>query len=284
MTPEEQISRVKKAKGYYEVLGVSRNATEKEIKKAYRKVFIVFSMSRRNNARLTTIHTQLALKLHPDKCSLDGAEDAFKKIGEAFGVLSDESKKRDYDRFGTTTTQQPGRGGVRFNGANMDADILREIFRQANRGGGGTFRGGPGMHFHFPGGFARGGNAPRSLNVMEFLPAPIRAIISVIPAPLLIVMLFCSLCCVVECIFEFHDVNGTFSSLCHVFVPSKLKMPVILIMVVSYFFQRIVVIFIILFLKIKQRHMQFQDNFTLIDLPTYVTTASGSDVLSIPTP
>ena len=57
---------------------------------------------RRNNARLSTIHTQLALKLHPDKCSLDGAEDAFKKIGEAFGVLSDESKKRDYDRFGRT--------------------------------------------------------------------------------------------------------------------------------------------------------------------------------------
>ena len=177
----------------------------------------------------------MALKLHPDKCSLDGAEDAFKKIGEAFGVLSDESKKRDYDRFGTTTTQQPGRGGVRFNGANMDADILREIFRQANRGGGGTFRGGPGMQFHFPGGFARGGNAPRSLNVMEFLPAPIRAIISVIPAPLLIVMFFCLFAVLLSAFLNFMMSMGPFLLFVMYLVPSKLKMPVILIMVVSYF-------------------------------------------------
>ena len=193
-------------------------------------------MSRRINARLTTIHTQLALKLHPDKCSLDGAEDAFKKIGEAFGVLSDESKKRDYDRFGTTTTQQPGRGGVRFNGANMDADILREIFRQANRGGGGTFRGGPGMQFHFPGGFARGGNAaPRSLNVMEYLPAPIRAIISVIPAPMLIVMLFCLFAVLLSVFLNFMMSMGHFLLFVMYFVPSKLRMPAVLIMLVSYF-------------------------------------------------
>ena len=60
---------------------------------------------------LTIFFSQLALKLHPDKCSLDGSEDAFKKIGEAFGVLSDESKKHDYDRFGRTDGAAQNRSG-----------------------------------------------------------------------------------------------------------------------------------------------------------------------------
>ncbi len=66
---------------YYEVLGVSRNATEKEIKKAYRKK---------------------AMKLHPDQYAgpREEAEELFKELNEAYSVLSDPEKRKIYDRFG----------------------------------------------------------------------------------------------------------------------------------------------------------------------------------------
>ena len=64
---------------YYEVLGVSKNATEGEIKKAYRK---------------------LAMKFHPDVNKDPGAEDKFKEINEAYEVLSDQQKRQTYDQFG----------------------------------------------------------------------------------------------------------------------------------------------------------------------------------------
>ena len=63
-------------KEYYQVLGLTRDADQKEIKQAYRK---------------------LALKFHPDKNSAEDSEERFKEIGEAYEVLSDESKKAAYD-------------------------------------------------------------------------------------------------------------------------------------------------------------------------------------------
>merc|ERR1712172_202383 len=66
-------------KDYYTVLGVSRTASDDEIKKAYRK---------------------LALKFHPDKNQGPGAEERFKQIGEAYDVLSDSRKKQIYDQCG----------------------------------------------------------------------------------------------------------------------------------------------------------------------------------------
>lgn len=100
---------------YYDVLGVTRSASESDIKKAYRK---------------------LALKYHPDRAKDSGidpkvAEEKFKEIGEAYSVLSDSEKKKQYDMFGHDGFQWGGRGGFR-----MDIDPM-EIFQQFFGGFGG---------------------------------------------------------------------------------------------------------------------------------------------------
>jgi molecular chaperone DnaJ len=94
---------------YYEVLGVTREATSDEIKRSYRK---------------------LAVKFHPDKNPDDPhAEENFKEIGEAYDVLMDDDKRAAYDRFGHGAFAQGG-----FRGGFHDPfDIFREVF-----GGGGT--------------------------------------------------------------------------------------------------------------------------------------------------
>lgn len=81
-------------KDYYEVLGVSRGASEEEIKKAFRK---------------------LAHQYHPDKAG--GDEKKFKEVNEAYQVLSDKQKRAQYDRFGRTFDNSGGGSGGGFQGA-----------------------------------------------------------------------------------------------------------------------------------------------------------------------
>lgn len=112
---------------YYEVLGVDRNASESEIKKAYRK---------------------MAIKYHPDKNPGDEeAEVKFKEAAEAYEVLSDPQKKQRYDQFGHAGMGGAASGGGFGGGMNMDDifDQFGDIFGEAFGGRGfGGFGGGGG--------------------------------------------------------------------------------------------------------------------------------------------
>eukprot|EP01116_Phalansterium_solitarium_P018395 TRINITY_DN4855_c0_g1_i1.p1 TRINITY_DN4855_c0_g1~~TRINITY_DN4855_c0_g1_i1.p1 ORF type:complete len:383 (-),score=84.80 TRINITY_DN4855_c0_g1_i1:261-1409(-) len=128
----QEITRIRKCKDYYEILDVRRDSTEIEIKKQYKK---------------------LALQMHPDKNQAPGAEDAFKKVGQAFSCLSDAEKRRMYDLRGTEEPEQvrSSRGGQR---AAWEGEISpEELFSMFFGGmpmhrGGSRFRGSNGgVHF-----------------------------------------------------------------------------------------------------------------------------------------
>ena len=116
---------------YYKVLGVSKDASEDEIKKAYRK---------------------LALKYHPDRNpdQKDSCDKKFKEISEAYEVLSDSEKRKVYDQFGEEGLKNGGMpgGGFGFGGSSGGARFhpsnAEDIFR--------TFFGGEGASFSFGGG------------------------------------------------------------------------------------------------------------------------------------
>jgi len=120
---EQSIKRVTRCgDDYYAILGIAKGASDDEIKKAYRK---------------------LALRLHPDKCQDPGAEEAFKRVGEAFSVLSDSDKREVYDRHGAEGLK--GRSGGGSGGINPE-DIFEAFFGGQGFPGGATFvqRGGGG--------------------------------------------------------------------------------------------------------------------------------------------
>lgn len=102
------------AKDYYKVLGVSKNATENELKKAYKK---------------------LAFKYHPDKNAGDKkAEERFKDISEAYAVLSDKQKRAQYDKFGSAGFHQRYTQEDIFRGFDV-----RDIFGEMGFGSGDFF-------------------------------------------------------------------------------------------------------------------------------------------------
>lgn len=102
---------------YYEVLGVDKNASEDEIKKAYRK---------------------LAIKYHPDKNPDDkDAEEKFKEAAEAYDVLHDPNKRKQYDQFGFDGPAGMGGFGGFGGGASMDMDDIFSMFGDIFGGHGG---------------------------------------------------------------------------------------------------------------------------------------------------
>jgi len=104
---------------FYETLGVSRSADEKELKSAFRK---------------------MAMKYHPDKNPGDAAAEVrFKEVNEAYEVLKDPQKRAAYDRYGHAAFEHGGMGGGGFGGGGFGAggfsDIFEDIFGEMMGGG-----------------------------------------------------------------------------------------------------------------------------------------------------
>ncbi|XP_030131541.1 dnaJ homolog subfamily B member 12 [Taeniopygia guttata] len=111
----DAVKRVKQCKDYYEILGVNRDASDEDLKKAYRK---------------------LALKFHPDKNHAPGATEAFKAIGNAYAVLSNPEKRKQYEQFGDEKLNPARHGHSHDFHRGFEADISPEDLFNMFFGGG----------------------------------------------------------------------------------------------------------------------------------------------------
>lgn len=105
------------SKDYYSILGVSKNATAEDIKKAYRKI---------------------AMKYHPDRNKEEGAEVKFKEATAAYEILSDEQKRKHYDTYGTAEGMGSGGGFEGFSQSGFGGfdDIFSQFFGGGSQGTG----------------------------------------------------------------------------------------------------------------------------------------------------
>ena len=170
---DEQVKIVRQIKGqkdYYQILGLERDCTVEDVKKAYKKI---------------------SLKVHPDKNKAPGAEEAFKAVSKAFQCLSNEEKKRSYDVSGSeeeqTYIRNPARRDMNGYGGYYDADFdADEIFRNFFFGGMqqtqtpfGTFR------------FRTGGRPAPAYNDMQGSGGfNVRTLIQLLPVLLLLLLNF----------------------------------------------------------------------------------------------
>jgi len=147
--------------GYYKILGVEKKASDQEIKKAYRK---------------------LAMKYHPDHSKGDkAAEEKFKKISEAYAVLSDKEKRKQYDMYGSAGFQQRYTQEDIFSGFDFS-----DIFSEFGFGGGTNFFSGKGggKRFSFGGGprfeqFGRQQHAPvKGSDLIYDMPLTIQEVVN----------------------------------------------------------------------------------------------------------
>jgi len=152
---EELIERLKTTTDYYEILEVSRTATEKEVKVSYRRK---------------------ALLLHPDRCSLPDAKDAFQKLSNAHMCLTDPDKRKRYDVSGSDAEiPNPFAGGgaaghpfAGFQGfrtagtGGIPPEFFEHIFQAAQQQGGGRGRPSFFSSSGFPGGATFSFGQPRT--------------------------------------------------------------------------------------------------------------------------